>query len=185
MLSWGFSTATDEIGFVAGCMVAGEIPSLIEDAEGACGTDITFQSLASSGKELVVSQILCLMVTRGLRSGTSSSRLLVESASSDKDVVVFWEAEPQYKHAIHELAGLWTHCQCHQVPICACLVQESDLDDGQEHGMDADHAPQTLEAAFAMAATTLSYNNATVRSIFLLANISPFQYEYDLTVVFP
>ena len=51
--------------------------------------------------------------------------------------------------------------------------------------MDADHAPQTLEAAFAMAATTLSYNNTTVRSIFLLANVSPFQYEYDLTVAFP
>ncbi|CAE7216022.1 unnamed protein product [Symbiodinium microadriaticum] len=31
--------------------------------------------------------------------------------------------------------------------------QESDLDAGQEHGMDADHAPQTLEASFAMAAT--------------------------------
>ncbi|CAE7840975.1 unnamed protein product [Symbiodinium sp. CCMP2592] len=136
MLSWGFSTATDEIRFVAGFMIAGEIPSLIEDAEGACGTDITFQSLASSGKELFVFQILTL------------------------------DAH-----------------QCHQVPICACLVQESDLDDGQEHGMDADHALQTLEAAFAMAATTLSYNNTTVRSIFSLANVSPFQ--YDLTVVLP
>ncbi|OLP85110.1 hypothetical protein AK812_SmicGene33942 [Symbiodinium microadriaticum] len=39
---------------------------------------------------------------------------------------------------------------------------ESDLDAGQEHGMDADHAPQTLEASFAMAATTLSYST-TVR----------------------
>ncbi|CAE7238491.1 unnamed protein product, partial [Symbiodinium necroappetens] len=39
---------------------------------------------------------------------------------------------------------------------------ESDLDAGQEHSMDADHAPQTLEASFAMAATTLSYNT-TVR----------------------
>ena len=132
----------------------------------------------------VGSVVSCLPVRDTKRELTNhTSRLLVESASSDKDVVVFREAEPQHKHAIHEVAGLWTHTFAHQVPICACLVQESDLDAGQEHGMDADHAPQTLEASFAMAATTLSYST-TVRSIFLvLANVSPFQ--YDLTVVLP